>query len=463
MEISNEAQEDSTLNDSSLNDSSFSVLVEGRHTWYNRLRYVHFPYLLKWAKENRLLVLMLIGVIMGFVIGSIVGASDPSKKAVELLGFPGVLLLRMLKALVLPLVSASLIVATANLSKNRDAGRGKLFSNIIIYFATTTLLAVILGIILVSSIQPGTRLQNPNPDTGYNAHQNVTIIDSILGVFESMVPENLVQAAYKMDILGVVSFSLVLGVTLGRMGEAGDPLFNVIHSLNEAVMKIVMGVMWYAPIGIMSLIAARLAGSGNFWDVLGNLSIFATTVILGLSIHLLILLPTIYVIILRKNPYTNLYARMGPAIMTALGTDSSSATLPISMKCMEENVGVDSLITRIVLPLGTTLNMNGTALYEAVAAIFIAQLHGVHLNAGENIVVALTATLAAIGAAGIPEAGIVTLTLVLTSVGLPLTDIGLLLTIDWFLDRLRTVVNVLGDCVGACIVDHLEKTRTVRS
>eukprot|EP00026_Physarum_polycephalum_P008739 Phypoly_transcript_08839.p1 GENE.Phypoly_transcript_08839~~Phypoly_transcript_08839.p1 ORF type:complete len:462 (-),score=46.23 Phypoly_transcript_08839:7-1392(-) len=440
-------------------------IIERHHTLWNRIRYLYIATLVSWAKHNILLVLMMGGVVMGFIIGSIVGKNNPSETTVRLIGFPGQLLLRMLKALVLPLVSASLTVATANLTKNKAAGSKKLFYNILIYFTGTTLLAVVLGITCVSVLHPGASISpapiiGPSSDSS-SARPKVEVIDSILGVFENLVPENLVQAAYEMDILGIVAFSLALGATLGRMEEAGLPLLNVISCLNEAVMRIVMGVMWYAPIGIMSLIAARLAGNSEFWKLLGDLGIFAATVLLGLTVHTFILLPAIYAIVLKKNPYKHLYSKMGQAIVTAIGTDSSSATLPISMKTLETKVGIDGLIVEIVLPLGTTINMNGTALYEAVAAIFIAQLHGIELTFGEIIIVAFTATLAAVGAAGIPEAGIVTLTLVLTAVGLPLTDIGLLLTIDWFLDRYRTVVNVLGDCVGACIVDHLEKKRRV--
>jgi len=219
-----------------------------------------------------------------------------------------------------------------------------------------------------------------------------------------------------------------------------------------------MLVMWYAPFGIMSLIAGRLADHTDFFQVLKDLALFAVTVLVGLITHCFIILPTLYVTFVRKNPF-KFYFGMLQAIFTAVGTDSSAATMPVAMKCLDE-LNITPKISQIVLPLGITLNMNGTALYEAVAAMFVAQLNGIELNLGQTIIVALTATLAAIGAAGIPEAGLVTMTIVFTAVGLPLEDIGLLLTIDWFLDRVRTVVNVMGDAVGAAIVDKYYRLET---
>jgi len=211
-------------------------------------------------------------------------------------------------------------------------------------------------------------------------------------------------------------------------------------------------MLLFAPIGICSLITHKLC-TGDFVKNLEQLGFFALTVITGLIIHICIVMPLIYFFSIRENAFKFMW-RLSPALSVAFGTASSIATLPVTMKCCEEANNISLLTSRFVLPLGTTLNMNGTALYEAVAALFIAQAYGVDLSIGGTIIVAITATLAAVGAAGIPEAGLVTLILVLESVNLPLEGIGLLLSIDWFLDRCRTMVNVAADALVCGIVDY---------
>jgi len=415
---------------------------------------------MNWMRKNSLLTLTMLGVLLGLILGIILNKIGISKTMTILVGFPGELLLRMLKMLVLPLIVASVIVGITSLSSGQEFGRTekRVFYRVLIYFASTTIVAVILGVVIVSVLQPGKFSKGignpeelPEDDNPGEIPPNATPLDSILSVLRSMVPENIVKSSANLDILGVLTFSILLGATIIVLGEKGKPLLEFFESLNEAIMKIVGFVMWYAPFGIMSLIAARLGGNADFVSVLQDIAMFAVTVIAGLSIHFFIILPTLYFVFLRKNPF-KFYIFMLQVILTAIGTDSSAATLPVNIEYTKK-FGVNSKIVQIVLPLGVTLNMNGTALYEAVAAMFVAQLHGIKLNAGQTIIVALTSTLAAVGAAGIPEAGLITMTMVFTAVGLPLSDIGLLLTIDWFLDRMRTVVNCLSDSICAAIVD----------
>jgi len=248
----------------------------------------------------------------------------------------------------------------------------------------------------------------------------------------------------------------MFGVIIGNMEEQGKILRDFFISFNEAIMKIVTIVIWYAPIGIIFLIAGEIMKMEDPALVLQQLGLYMATVIAGLIIHGFIVLPLIYLIFVRKNPFVYLKGVL-QAILTALATSSSSATLPVTLNCLEVNNKVDKRVSRFMLPIGATINMDGTALYEAVAAIFIAQLNGLNLNFGEIVTVSLTATFASIGAAGVPQAGLVTLIIVLSAVGLPAEDVTLILAVDWLLDRIRTSINVLGDSIGAGVVEHLSQ------
>nr|KAF6367061.1 solute carrier family 1 member 3 [Pipistrellus kuhlii] len=271
---------------------------------------------------------------------------------------------------------------------------GKMGMRAVVYYMTTTIIAVVIGIIMVIIIHPG-------KGTKENMHREGKVIQ----------------------------------VT------AADAFLDLIR---------------YAPLGILFLIAGKIVEMEDMGVIGGQLAMYTVTVIIGLLIHAVIVLPLLYFLVTRKNPWVFIGGLL-QALITALGTSSSSATLPITFKCLEENNGVDKRVTRFVLPVGATINMDGTALYEALAAIFIAQVNNFDLNFGQIITISITATAASIGAAGIPQAGLVTMVIVLTSVGLPTDDITLIIAVDWFLDRLRTTTNVLGDSLGAGIVEHLSR------
>ncbi|KAM5193363.1 excitatory amino acid transporter 1 isoform 4-T4 [Mantella aurantiaca] len=341
--------------------------------------------------RNGFVLFTVFAVVIGIILGFSVRSYHMTFREIKYFSFPGELLMRMLQMLVLPLIVSSLVTGMAALDSKAS---GKMGIRAVVYYMTTTVIAVFIGIIIVIIIHPGK------------------------GSKEKMHREGKIEQV-----------------------TAADAFLDLIR---------------YAPIGILFLIAGKIAEMEDMGVVGGQLGMYTITVIIGLLIHAIFVLPLLYFLVTRKNPWSFI-AGIIQALITALGTSSSSATLPVTFKCLEENNKVDKRVTRFVLPVGATINMDGTALYEALAAIFIAQVNNYDLNFGQIITISITATAASIGAAGIPQAGLVTMVIVLTSVGLPTEDITLIIAVDWFLDRLRTTTNVLGDSLGAGIVEHLSR------
>uniref|UniRef100_A0A1E1X3N7 Amino acid transporter n=1 Tax=Amblyomma aureolatum TaxID=187763 RepID=A0A1E1X3N7_9ACAR len=446
-----------------------------------------------WMRENLLLVLTILGVILGLLLGFLARFFTYGEDVIMLISFPGEILMGMLKMLILPLIVSSMI---SGLSMLDPKSSGKMGSRALVYYFATTIFAAIVGIIMVSVIHPGDPSIKEEVGTG-TEDKKVSTLDAFLDLVRNMFPENLLQACFQQvettyvkekpkprfihpdevlnatntsayvlkrtlqfkdgtNVLGLIVFCIAFGIIAGQMGPDAELMVQFFTSLNEIIMKIVVLVMWYSPFGIMSLIIGKIMSIKDLALTAQQLGLYMLTVITGLLIHACITLPLIYFLITRKNPVT-FFKGMLQAWITALGTASSAATLPVTFRCLEENNHVDKRVTRFVLPVGATVNMDGTALYEAVAAIFIAQMNGIDLSIGEVIAVSLTATAASIGAASVPSAGLVTMLLVLTSVGLPTEDISMIVAVDWMLDRIRTSINVLGDAFGAGIVYHLSK------
>ncbi len=379
--------------------------------------------------------------------------------------FLGDLFLKSLFAMVIPLVMSSMIVGVSSLGDVRKLGQ--LGGRTVAFFMATTAIAVSIGLVLVLVIHPGMPLENHITESSNESMQQVTtrmedkpttLIDLLKTILTSMVPENLFAAMANMEILPLIVFSLVFGGVLTTIGEKGLIVIRFFDSINEAIMAIVHLLMWAAPIGIGALIAGRLGEAGGFagfWPQLQTLGAYAGTVILALLIHGLIILPLALRFLAKKSVMA--YAKvMSAPLMTAFSTSSSSATMPLTIENLIEKGKISRRTVSFVVPLGATINMNGTALYEAVAAVYIAQSYGIELGLGETLIILLTATLSAIGAAGIPEAGLVTMVIVLKAVDLPIEGVSLILVIDWFLDRCRTTINVWGDSVGAAVIDRLE-------
>ncbi|XP_060114388.1 neutral amino acid transporter B(0) [Heteronotia binoei] len=261
-----------------------------------------------------------------------------------------------------------------------------------------------------------------------------------------------------MNILGLVVFAIVFGIALRKLGAEGEILVKFFNSFNEATMVLVSWIMWYAPLGIMFLVAGKIVEMEDVVALFTSLGKYIFCCFLGHAIHGLLVLPAIYFLFTRKNPYRFLWG-IFTALATAFGTSSSSATLPLMMKCVEENNGVSKHISRFILPIGATVNMDGAALFQCVAAVFIAQLNTIPLNFIQVITILVTATASSVGAAGIPAGGILTLAIILEAVGLPTQDISLILAVDWLVDRTCTVLNVEGDAFGAGLLQaYSERT-----
>ncbi|KAG5845647.1 excitatory amino acid transporter 3 [Anguilla rostrata] len=458
-------------------------------------------------KKNWLLIATIVSVLLGIGLGVLVREyASLSQLNKYYFGFPGELLMRMLKLVILPLIISSMITGVAALDSEIS---GRIGLRAVVYYLSTTIIAVILGIALVMTIKPGVSQSADSIDrTG--STPDVSTVDAMLDLVRNMFPENLVQACFQQyktkrkeieidaksegnattittvtavmttipqenktldykvvglysdgtNVLGLIVFCLVFGLVIGKMGEKGRVLVEFFDALNEATMKIVQIIMCYMPVGILFLIAAKIIEVED-WDIFRKLGLYMVTVLSGLAIHSMVCLPVIYFAFVRKNPFTFAWG-MVQALVTALMISSSSATLPVTFRCAEENNRIDKRITRFVLPVGATINMDGTALYEAVAAIFIAQLNDYTLDVGQIVTISITATAASIGAAGVPNAGLVTMVIVLTAVGLPANDVTLIVAVDWLLDRFRTMINVLGDAYGAGIVQKLSKKELER-
>ncbi|KAF7397622.1 hypothetical protein HZH68_008844 [Vespula germanica] len=442
----------------------------------------------RWKKcmsENSLTLLTIFGVcagtLIGFILRNINKPEGWTSREIMYIQFPGDLFLRILKGLILPLIVASIVSSIGSLDLSLS---GKIGMRSIYYYGTTTISAVILGIILVSVIRPG-EISGHFDSQKELTIRNVTTTDTLLDLVRNIFPPNLVQACITQyrtiltkpenvtdeipvenwdishvytdgtNILGLVVFSIVFGITLGKMGESGKALLDFFTALSEATMIITNWVIWISPIGVCFLVTSKLLEIKDISAIVGQLGLYFITVLLGLFLHGFGTLSVIYFICTKELPF-KVIKKMGQVLATAFGTASSTATLPVTLQCLD-NMGADPRITRFVVPIGATINMDGTALYEAVAAIFIAQVRGVSLTLSSIIGVSITATAASIGAAGIPQAGLVTMVMVLDTIGLPAKDVTLIIAVDWLLDRFRTTINVMCDALGACIIERMSK------
>ncbi len=403
---------------------------------------------------------IIIGMAAGVIVGLVINESSPVPGLIKtpisavfgpIVGPVGQIFIKLLKMLIVPLILASMVTGVARVGDIRKLGGlgGKTF----VFYIATTFASVLVGLILVNLFRPGAGAPQIGGDVPDVVRTHVTIGSILL----NMVPANPVKAMAEMQILPLIVFSLLFGAVLTTMGDKGKPLIDLFESLNGAMMKLTDWVIQLAPIGVFALLAAVVVETGP--GIFANLGKYMATVLVGLAVHAVVTLPLLLKLVGGANP-KKYFGKVSPALTTAFSTASSSATLPLTIDCVETEAKVSPRVASFVLPLGATINMDGTALYESVAAVFIAQVYGIDLSLGQQVLIFLTATLAAIGAAGIPSAGLVTMAIVLNAVGLPLEGIGMILAVDRILDMCRTTVNVWGDTVGCAVVARLMNEET---
>jgi Na+/H+-dicarboxylate symporter len=403
------------------------------------------------------------GVILGFCIALILreslGEIDSGGTLVRLIAYPGDLFVSALKLIVVPMIATGMILAIINLG---DLSKIKFIGGrALVYYLSTTFFAAAEGLIWVNIFQPGVGAEGEAcgvGDSDVPTYTSKPTEDAFLDVGRSMLPSNLIEAFLTTNILGIICFSLMFGFYLNKDEDEAKKkvVLQFFDACNTALMSMVTMIIAFTPLGIMSLVMAEVVKQNNLGCMLSALAAFVGCTVLGLFIHAAVVYPSIYMFMTKKNPLVVFRGIVQPCL-TAFATSSSAATLPVTIKASEA-LGVDQEIARFVLPLGATVNMDGTAVYFPIAVIFLANFQGVYLNFGSQVAIAFVSSFVSIGAAPIPNAGLVYLILIMSAVNVPIApSISFVLAIDWFLDRCQTCVNVTGDSFGAVMFHELRK------
>ncbi len=420
-------------------------------------------------KFNRLPLYLkiLIGMVLGILLGIVslqAGFADGITNWVKPFGE---IFMRLLKLIAIPLVLISLVKGVGNLSDIATLSRIGLKT--IGIYVCTTVLAILVGLMLVGVIGPG-RMVSPESAAAMQANYRTTVAEQSsqaeamaetppLQFLVDIFPDNMVGAlGNNAGMLQVIVVAILIGVATLLVGkEKAAPFLNLINSLDHIVLKLIDIIMQYAPIGVLALMAGMVADTAGNMELLGALGLYVLTVVLGLLLMIFLFYPFL-LHFFSKTPVRKFLTTMPPVQLLAFTTSSSAATLPLNMETVEQKLGVSQRVTSFVLPMGMTINMDGTSLYQAVAAVFIAQVMGIELTAVQILTIIITTTLSSIGTPGVPGGAIVILIMVLSSVGLPAEGLALILGLDRPLDMLRTVVNVTGDATVASIVDAHTKS-----
>lgn len=417
----------------------------------------------------QILIAIVLAGLSGWAVNSAVasGVEDPSIFGISFMNFfnyIGSLFLNALKMIIVPLIFSSILIGVAGIGSGGNLGA--LGGRTLLFYVVTTLAATILGLLLINIVGPGYVDGEPAGhmlalDT--SADELVQLAagrgpGDVAEVLHKMVPPNIVKAAAEGQMLGIIFFALLFGYFMTHLTQdLSEPLFKFWNGVFHTMMRMTEWIMKFAPIGVYGLVAKVVAEAG--FDAVRPLAVFAVTVIAALALHVAVVMPLFLRFVGKVDAY-KMFPAMAPAMLTAFSTSSSSATLPITMECVEENVGVSNKISSFVLPLGATVNMNGTALYECAAAMFLAQAYGLELTFGVQFSIVFIALMTSVGVAGVPSASLVAIAIILGAVGLPVEAIGVLLVFDRILDMLRTSVNIFGDSCCAVIVARLDGEKT---
>ena len=401
----------------------------------------------------KIFIAMFIGIIIGSIFQFL--NTDLSNNTIySIIVSFGTIFVRLLKMVIVPLIFTSIITGVSSIT---DSGRlGRLGIKTLLYYLTTSLFAILVGLTLTNIIQPGVGVELTQTSS-FDA-STLKTPGSPAEIIIRMIPLNPVSAAASGDMLGLIFFAIFLGIAITQIDkEYRATLTTFFEAFFQAIMKVTEIIIKFAPIGVLGLITKTVANSGL--DMFAAVGMYMMTIAMGLSIHLFISLPIIFTVLTGLNPIVHFKA-MTSAMATAFSTSSSSATLPVTMRCVRENVGVSNETSSFVLPMGATVNMDGTALYECAGVIFISQVLGVDLTMTQQFTIILTALLASIGAAGIPSAGLVMIFIVTQAVGFNDADvaliIGTMLAVDRPLDMFRTMVNISSDSIGSAVIAHSE-------
>ncbi len=408
------------------------------------------------------------GAWVNYLIGQ--GVEDPSILGISVLSvfdYIGTMFLNALKMIIVPLIFSSITVGVAGIGSGGNLGA--LGGRTLLFYLATTVAAIMVGLVLINLVGPGYEDGEPVGDMlGLDAsgEQIADVAEGrgpgdIADVFLSMIPDNIVEAAANQNMVGIIFFALLFGYFMTKLDdEFASPLYNFWDAVFHVMMRMTEWIMLFAPIGVFGLVAEVVAEAG--FEGVRPLAVFAVTVTAALFTHALVVLPLLLKFVGKVPPY-RVFPAMAPAMLTAFSTASSSATLPVTMRCVEDNAGVSNKISSFVLPLGATVNMDGTALYECAAAIFLAQAYGLDLTFGVQFSIVVIALLTSVGVAGVPSASLVAIAIILGAVGLPLEAVGVLMVFDRILDMMRTSLNIFGDSCCAVIVARLsgEETKLV--
>lgn len=397
-------------------------------------------------------------IFLGLILGAITGILLYPVKDVPfvhkyIIGFVFNLLgsgfMRAIKMMVVPLVFFSLVLGAANAGDIKKLGR--IGSKTLFFYIATTAFAITIAITLANIINPGSGMtMDIMSGAKFKASEPAPFIDVLL----NMIPTNPIKSLVDGDMLPIIVFSLLCGSALTLLGDRTKALKDVFQQGNDMVLKVVEIVMYIAPFGVFGLIAKTFSTIG--YGAIKPLMIYFFTVLLALILHALITYQGMLLAFTRQNPI-KFFKAMVPALSVAFSTSSSAATLPVTMECVEDRLGVDKSVASFTLPLGVTINMDGTSIMQGVATVFIAQIYGIHLGIEQYLMVIVTATIASIGTAGVPGVGLIMLSMVLTQVGLPVEGIGLIMGVDRLLDMSRTVINICGDAACTLIVAQSEE------